>query len=38
MSYEIKPDTLVGCPFDKSHRIAAYKLTAHIIKCKKVFS
>jgi hypothetical protein len=37
MSYRTDPNDLKTCPYDSSHKIAAYRFQTHLIKCKKVF-
>lgn len=32
---KMERDILVTCPYDKAHRIRQYKLTTHMIKCRK---
>lgn len=36
MSYNSEPDDIKICPYDKSHRILAYRFQTHLIKCAKV--
>lgn len=35
MSHLHAPDSLLICPYDKNHKIQAYKMQAHMVKCKK---
>jgi hypothetical protein len=35
MSHRLDPEEMVQCPFDPYHKIAAYKLANHILKCRK---
>ncbi|CAF0771199.1 unnamed protein product [Brachionus calyciflorus] len=35
MSHEYSPDAIATCPFDPNHKVAAHKIQAHIVKCKR---
>lgn len=36
MSYNLRPEQLIECPYDKNHKVSAARLANHIVKCKRV--